>query len=111
MASQISYKDQFFYVSNMRFASLIDFALEVGKNSAQTDAEKSYVSKLKEDSDAFFPGYDFAIEREFPSCDERKFWVRIFFDLAYLIFAEKSESKKPHFGNILRSEILICSAE
>ncbi len=86
MASEISYQDQFFYVSNMRFSSLIDFALEVGQRSAETDVERTYVSKLKEESNAFYPGYDFAIEREFPSRDERKFWARVFFDLAYLIF-------------------------
>jgi hypothetical protein len=86
MASCISYRDQFFHVSNQRFGSLINFALEIGGRSAVTEAEKSYVSTLREKSDAFYPGYDLAIEQEFPMRDERKFWARVFFDLAHLIF-------------------------
>ncbi|MES2571115.1 MAG: hypothetical protein V4710_13795 [Verrucomicrobiota bacterium] len=86
MASCISYQDQFFFVSNQRFSSLIEFGIEVGRRSAETATEKSYLSGLKERSDAFYPGYDLAIEREFPCREERKFWARVFFDLAYLIF-------------------------
>ena len=86
MASQISYQDQFFYVSNQRFSSLVEFGLDVGQSTSQTEEEKSYVSALREKVNAFYPGYDFVIEREFPSREERKFWARVFFDLAHLIF-------------------------
>jgi len=86
MASAIKYHDQFFYVSNQRFSSLIEFGLEVAEKAAETDAERSYVAKLRERFAGFYPGYDLAIEREFPSRDERKFWARVFFDLAHLIF-------------------------
>ena len=86
MSGAIRYKDQFFYVSNGQFDSLVEFGLEVGQKTAETDAEKAYVSALRERRDAFFPGYDLAIEREFPSRDERKFWARVFFDLAHLVF-------------------------
>ncbi len=54
MASRISYHDQFFYVSNQRFHALIEFGLEVGQKSAETDADRSYVSGLRERSDAFY---------------------------------------------------------
>jgi hypothetical protein len=86
MSSCISYQDQFFYVSNQRFRSLIEFGLEVGQRCAETEVERSYVSGLRGRSSAFFPGYDLAIEQEFPLRDERKFWARVFFDLAHLIF-------------------------
>jgi len=86
MASAIKYHDQFFYVSNQRFSSLIEFGLEVAEKAAETDAKRSYVAKLRERFAGFYPGYDLAIEREFPSRDERKFWARVFFDLAHLIF-------------------------
>lgn len=86
MASAISFQDQFFYVSNQRFYSLIEFGLEVGEKTATTDEERSFVSDLRKRSDAFYPGYDFAIERELPLLSERKFWARVFFDLAHLIF-------------------------
>jgi hypothetical protein len=86
MSSAIQYKDQFFYVSNRQFDSLIEFGLEVAQKTAQTDEEKGYVSGLSGRRDSFYPGYDLAIEREFPSRDERKFWARVFFDLAHLAF-------------------------
>ncbi len=86
MSSAIQYKDQFFYVSNRQFDSLIEFGLEVAQKTAQTDAEKGYVSGLTGRRGFFFPGYDFAIEREFPSREERKFWACVFFDLAHLVF-------------------------
>ncbi len=97
MASAISYQDQFFYVSNQRFGLLIEFGLEVGEKSAETDAEKSYVAALRERNNAFYPGYDLAIEEEFPSRDERKFWSRVFFDLAYLIFRREIGSHDATF--------------
>lgn len=86
MGSAIKYHDQFFYVSNQRFYTLIEFGLEVGERAAQTEAERSYVSELRERSAGFWLGYDLAIESEFPSQDERQFWACVYFDVAYLIF-------------------------
>lgn len=86
MASAISYRDQFFYVSNQRFDSLIQFGIEVANRTATTYSERAVASVLEEKSRHFYPGYDFAIEEEFPSRDERKFWAKVFLDLAHLIF-------------------------
>ncbi|MBN9689105.1 MAG: hypothetical protein J0M24_02610 [Verrucomicrobia bacterium] len=97
MASCISYQDQFFHVSNQRFYSLIAFGLEAAQRTAQTDAERSFISTLKQSSDAFYPGYDFAIEREFSCRDERKFWARVFFDLAHLIFCREIGNRDVSF--------------
>ena len=97
MASCISYKDQFFNVSNARFAALIEFGLQVATSSAEADAEKTYAAALKKNSDGFYPGYDLAIEREFPTKDERKFWARVYFDLAHLIFCRKIGNQNANF--------------
>jgi hypothetical protein len=86
MSSAFMYQGQFFYVSNTRFFGLIDDGLMVGKKTAETDTERLYVSVLEKRSESFFPGCDLAIEGAFPSLDERKFWARIFFDVAYLAF-------------------------
>ena len=86
MSSAFRYHDQFFYVSNRMFFRLIDLGLEVGTKVATNDAEKTFVTGLRQKNATFFPGYDLAIETEFPSLDERKFWARVYFDVAYLIF-------------------------
>jgi len=86
MSSRVSYHDQFFYISNMQFSNLIEFGMEVAGKSAETDNERSFLHELRLRSEAYSPGYDLDIEEEFPSCEERKFWARIFYDVAYLIF-------------------------
>ena len=97
MASRISYHDQFFYVSNQRFGSLIEFALEVGQRTAGSAEQSAYVSSLMARKATFYPGYDLAIESEFPSRDERKFWARVFFDLAHLTFNRQIGKQDPTF--------------
>lgn len=97
MSSMISFKEQHIYVSNKRFNSLIAFATEVGSNSATTQQENLYVSGLKEKSETFYPGYDFEIDNEMASLDERKFWSKIFFDVSYLIFERKIGNQNVSF--------------
>lgn len=89
MASRVSYRDQFFYVSNQSFDRLFDFGIEVGERTAASTEEKSYIFNLKKRKSNFYPGYDLAVEKEFPSKEERKFWARVFFDLGYLIFCRE----------------------
>ena len=71
MATCISYKDQFVWVSNRRFSALIDFTIELGGRIAKTDEERAIVGKLRTASDAFYPGYDFHLDTEFTSLAER----------------------------------------
>jgi hypothetical protein len=97
MASALSYRDQFFYVSNRRFNSLMEFATEVADRTAATPQERDFISALKKKLPEFFPGYNFAIEAEFPSRDERKFWARVFFDLSYLIFTRQIGNQDVEF--------------
>ena len=89
MSSAFFYKDQFFYVSNAMFSALIDWGLEVGTTEAKSEKERHYVETLRQKTETFFPGYDLIIEEDFSELDERKFWARIFFDLAYMIFQRK----------------------
>jgi hypothetical protein len=53
---------------------LIGFGLEVGERSAEIDVEKSFASR-----------------------EERKFWARVFFDLAYLIFLREIGNQEVTF--------------
>jgi hypothetical protein len=97
MASRISYHDQFFYVSNQRFDLLIAFGIEVGQRTAESEEERSYLTGLEGRKATFYPGYDLAIETEFPSRDERKFWARVFFDLAHLVFSRQIGNQENSF--------------
>ena len=89
MASTIDYRDQSLTVSNKRFHSLISFAIEVAEDYAATEEECGLVADLEKRADAFYPGYDFDLLEEFPSLVDRKFWARIFLDLAHLVFLRK----------------------
>ena len=90
MSSSIRYKDQFCYVSNMRFGTLLGFALEVGENEVKNNEEKRYVEILKYKIEhEFWNGYDLYIEQEFNSINERKFWSRCMYNVAHLIFKHK----------------------
>jgi hypothetical protein len=86
MASCISYKEQFIWVSNQRFAALIEFAIQIGEQTATTPDERAAVARLRKAGEAFYPGYDFHLDREFITLDERKFWARCFHDVARAIF-------------------------
>jgi len=86
MSTCISSREQYVWVSNKRFNTLILFAIEVGQKMASTELEQSFVQSLQETYKNFIGGFDFEMENEFTSLDEKKFWARIFSDVASSIF-------------------------
>ncbi len=86
MASDISLKDQFLWVSNQRLSSLIAFALQVSGETARTDAEQGWVEKLRQFEQQAWPGIGFDLDERFPSLEEKKFWARVYHDVARRIF-------------------------
>jgi hypothetical protein len=88
----ISLKDQFLWVSNQRFSTLLDFALQIGSEKALSDFERSWVTKLTEFQANAWPGIDFDLGKEFAEIDEKKFWAVVFHDVARRIFLR-------HLGN------------
>ena len=87
MACQISYKDRGLLLNNMQFARLIDFVIEVGRDSAGTESEKQYVARMvRLNEEEFWPGRGIRIEDDFPDVEEQKFWARVFLDTARAIF-------------------------
>lgn len=89
MSSRVSYQDQFLWMSNREFDSMMDFLLEVGTESAVAPDERAMVARLSEARSGFFSGYGFDLEKEFPTVEERKFWARCFHNLARAIFLRK----------------------
>ncbi len=87
LASDISYKEQYFWVANRRLSTLIAFALEVGQQKAATREETELVACLrKEEHETLFPGCSFDLSERFPTLASKKFWARIFYDVARRIF-------------------------
>jgi hypothetical protein len=73
-------------VSNQRLSTLIAFALQVGGESARTDEERGWVEKLRQFEEQAWPGIGFDLDERFPTVEEKKFWARVFHDVARRIF-------------------------
>jgi hypothetical protein len=86
VASDISHKDQFLWVSNQHLSTLIAFALQVGGETAGSDAERGWVEKLRQFEEQAWPGIGFDLDERFPTPEEKKFWARVFHDVARRIF-------------------------
>jgi hypothetical protein len=87
LASDICYKDQYFWVANSRLSTLIEFALEVGQNLASTPQEAELVARLRRDEDEdLFPGCSFDLGERFPTLPSKMFWARVFREVAHQIF-------------------------
>jgi hypothetical protein len=91
MASDISYKDERFWVSNQRLSTLIDFALEVGGRTGLASAEKASVERLRKEDESgqLFPGCSFDLDERFPTVEEKIFWARVFSEVAQDIFLRR----------------------
>jgi hypothetical protein len=86
VSSSISLKEQFLDVSNQRLSTLIAFALQLGGETARLDAEREWVEKLRQFEEEAWPGIGFDLDKRFPSVEEKKFWARVFDDVARRIF-------------------------
>jgi hypothetical protein len=86
MASDISLKGQFLCVSNQRLSTLIAFALQVGGETARSGPERAWVEGLRGFEQEAWPGIGFDLDERFPSIEEKKFWARVYHDVARRIF-------------------------
>ncbi len=86
MASDISLKDQFIWVSNQRLSALITFALQLAAETAGKDEERGWVEELRRFEKQAWPGIGFDLDERFPTVEEKKFWARVFHDVARRIF-------------------------
>ena len=86
MSSMISLREQLLCVSNHRFASLLEFAVQVAGETAQTAKERDWTEQLHSFAEQAWPGIGFDLDQQFLSLDEKKFWARVFDDLGRRIF-------------------------
>jgi len=79
-------KEQFLFVSNQRLDTLLNFALQVSGETVQSDEEHGWVEKLRQFEEESWPGIKFDLDERFPTVEEKKFWARVFDDVARRIF-------------------------
>lgn len=89
MASIVYFGEVRVLLNNMQFGRMIDFAIEVGTEIAQSPYEHECVVELSRRSEAFWPGIDIDLASDFPMLAQRKFWARCFHDVARRIFIRK----------------------
>jgi hypothetical protein len=88
MASGISYRDRDVWLSNQSFHKLIHLALEMANQLSSSEVELREVARLAEmrDSGQLWTGRVLFVEDDFPGLEERKFWAKVFREVAQSIF-------------------------
>ena len=89
MSTDISLGDQFVWVSNGRFSTLIAFAIQVGGDAARSDDQRCYVDRLQQFEERAWPGIGFDLAKHFPEVAEKKWWAGVFHDVARRIFLRR----------------------
>ena len=74
------------WISNQRLNSLLAFALQISELRDTSEQEQSWVEKLRRFHDEHYPGIDFDLDEHFLGIGEKKFWARIYHDVARAIF-------------------------
>lgn len=97
MATEISLGDQFVCVSNQRLSALVAFAITVGAEKASSDIERSWVEKLRSFEEQAWPGIPFNLDERFPDVVEKKFWARVYHDVARRIFLRQLGNQEATF--------------
>jgi hypothetical protein len=83
----------YFYTKNSRFFSLLDGAVQVGRELATSAEERSWVERLEHSTKSdFWPGYQLHLDQYFADIEAMKFWGRVFDELAWRVFERR-------FGN------------
>lgn len=89
MAGVIALGDQSLAVSSNVLVSLIEFAIAVGTELAQTNEEGAWVHALTEFRNRMWPGMDLDVDALFPNLAQKKFWARVFHEVARDVFLRK----------------------
>lgn len=86
MSTCIQYGEQQVWVSNQRLSSLLAFALQVATAQVHAEQEQLWLDKLRQFDAQRWPGIDFDLDEQFPDVEEKKFWARVYHDVARRIF-------------------------
>ena len=87
MSSCVFLADQSaFWVSNKRLSTLLEFGIQVASEGVLAADEPKWLEKLRQFNDTSWPGIDLDLDGRFPSIEEKKFWARIYSNVARRIF-------------------------
>jgi hypothetical protein len=86
MPSCISYRDQYFWVSNTRLKAQFEHVVEVAERTAKTEDERRLIERFRVVLDSVCPGTRIQLEQLFETIEEKKYWTTRFIELAHTIF-------------------------
>ena len=86
MASEIYHGNQSHQVSNGRFSSLIEFGIQVADETARSEEERRWIERFRVFKERAFAGIGLDLNEQFPEVNEKRFWARVYFDVARRIF-------------------------
>jgi hypothetical protein len=82
-------------VSNKRFDSLINFAIQAGAELASTPDERNCINILQQFYFQAYLGGDLRIEEEFPNTSQQNFMARVFHLLSLKISSNSIGNEEP----------------
>ena len=78
------------YVSNLRFRIILEAAIEVARELANTEPEKKSVVELERWwNEESWPGIGIDLDEQFHTTEEYKLWAQAFESLAWRVFHRK----------------------
>ena len=80
MGATVGVGGRWINMTNGSWEAVVDNALAVARERADSDLRREYVARLERQKEGFFPGYCPDFEDLFPTDDERTFWCVCFRD-------------------------------
>jgi hypothetical protein len=80
VGATISLGNRWIRISNGSCEKLFDDAIAVATAYVTTEVEAAYVARMCAQREKFYPGYSPDFETLFPTLEEKKFWIRCFYD-------------------------------
>jgi hypothetical protein len=111
MASEIHHGNQSHQVSNGRFSSLMEFGLQVADETARSEEERRWIERFRVFKERAFAGIGLDLNDQFPEVNEKRFWARVYFDVARRIFLRQLGNQEISLGRAQRSATPMSSRE
>jgi hypothetical protein len=90
MAGAISNGSSYIYLSNIRCSVILEAAIEVARDLANTETETVWITRLEQWlNDHAPPGIGINLTERFKTTEERKFWAQAFESLGWRVFHRK----------------------